>query len=149
MQRWDGYRPDFRLLVGSFYAYLVGTNNNGLLLSRSGVITPEVRAPGVPELWIEKLLQTPIDDYRKHARDLILIPYLVVRKGMTDKSHISDIVMEWADKCAQLRRLYPSRREFQKRTCSRIDEVAIKRIPHMKLSKLREKNEELCKILNE
>ena len=24
IQRWDGHRPDYRLLLGSFYAYLVG-----------------------------------------------------------------------------------------------------------------------------
>jgi hypothetical protein len=27
--------------------------------------------------WIEKLLQTPIDDYRKNAVSLILAPYLI------------------------------------------------------------------------
>jgi hypothetical protein len=27
--------------------------------------------------WIEKLLQTPIDDYRKKAVALILAPYLI------------------------------------------------------------------------
>jgi Primase X len=31
--------------------------------------------------WIEKLLQTPIDDYRKNAVSLILVPYLInIRK---------------------------------------------------------------------
>ena len=31
--------------------------------------------------WIEKLLDTPIDDYRKNAVNLILAPYLInVRK---------------------------------------------------------------------
>jgi hypothetical protein len=24
LQKWDGFRPDYRLLIGSFYAYLVG-----------------------------------------------------------------------------------------------------------------------------
>lgn len=52
--------------------------------------------------WIEKLLDTPIDDYRKRSRDLILVPYFVVRKGMTDINEIEAIVMKWADKCGEL-----------------------------------------------
>jgi hypothetical protein len=61
------------------------------------------------------LLQTPIEDYRKHARDLIIIPYLVVCRGMRDVDEIYNIVMNWADKCHELRRLHPSHREFGNR----------------------------------
>jgi hypothetical protein len=33
--------------------------------------------------WIEKLLETPIDDYRKNAVNLILAPYLInVKKSV-------------------------------------------------------------------
>jgi hypothetical protein len=50
--------------------------------------------------WIEKLIQSPIADY----------------------------VMRWEDKCAELRRLDPSRREFSDRVRRRIDEVMRDRI---------------------
>jgi hypothetical protein len=66
--------------------------------------------------------ETPISDYRKTARDLILIPYLIVDKGMTDRDKIYDIVIQGADKCDQLRRLEPSRRDFSIRVRSRIDQ---------------------------
>jgi hypothetical protein len=59
----------------------------------------------------------------KHARDLIIIPYLVVCRGITDRNQIYDIVMDWADKCDKLRRLEPSRHGFSVRVRSRIDEV--------------------------
>jgi hypothetical protein len=48
----------------------------------------------------------------------------VVVKGMTDRDQIYDVIMQWLDnKCAQLRRLEPSRREFSARVRRRIDEV--------------------------
>ena len=37
-----------------------------------------------PIAWIDKLLQTPIDDFRKRSRDLILFPYFVVGRGRTE-----------------------------------------------------------------
>src|ERR687897_996575 len=95
---------------------------------------------GLPEPYIEKLLQTPITDYRKHARDLILVPYLVVKKGMTDPYQIYDIIMQWADKCSDLKKLEPSRHEFAVRLRSRIYEVIQNRVPHMQPQTLKENN---------
>jgi hypothetical protein len=97
--------------------------------------------------WIEKLFQTPIEDYRKHARDLIIIPYLVVCRGMTERNEIFDIVMQWADKCNELKRLEPSRHEFSIRIRSRIDDVMRERIPPMTLQTLRQKNQYLYETL--
>jgi hypothetical protein len=147
-QRWDGHRPDFRLLIGSFYADLVGryhphdrqrtgtstsiSANNNIKSNNNSTIP-----------WIEKLLQTPIEDYRKHARDLILVPYLVVIKGMTDEYQIYDIVMQWANKCAELKRLEPSRQEFAARVRSRIEQVTRYRVPPMTFETLKEKCPEL------
>lgn len=58
---------------------------------------------------------------------------------MTDESQIYDIVMEWADRCSELRLLEPSRREFEKRIGSRLYEVMESRIPPMRLETLKEK----------
>jgi hypothetical protein len=140
------YRPGFRLLIGSFYADLVGQRKQKLLPLRIRNASDD--NGGIKIIaWIEKLLQTPIDDYRKHARDLILIPYLVLDRGITDEEEVYDIVMEWVDKCGELRRLDPSRREFEKRVYSRIDQVKQDRIPHMKFDTLKEKNPRLYESL--
>ena len=54
--------------------------------------------------WIEKLLQTPIDDYRKTAVSLILAPYLInVKKLSYDAA--SSIINSWLSKCSELRQL--------------------------------------------
>jgi hypothetical protein len=139
VQRWNGFRPNYQLLIGPFYADLVGKNQ----ALRSKFKSTEHFVPGSEYgriEWIEKLLQTPIDDFRKRSRDLILVPYLVVRRGMTDVDQITQIIMQWADKCGQLYRLEPSRREYEKRIRSRTYEVMRDRIPPMRLETLLKKN---------
>ena len=54
--------------------------------------------------WIEKLLQTPLDDYRKFVVWRILAPYLInIRKCSVDEAY--DTIRNWLNKCSQLRRL--------------------------------------------
>ena len=54
--------------------------------------------------WIEKLLQTPIDDYRKNSVNLILAPYLInVKKVPYDDA--LNIINSWLSKCGKLRQL--------------------------------------------
>ena len=54
--------------------------------------------------WIEKLLQTPVADYRKFAVWRILAPYLInIRKCSVDEAY--KIITDWLDRCSQLRRL--------------------------------------------
>jgi hypothetical protein len=144
IQRWNGYRADYRLLLGSFYADLVGKNRE---LSKRFQSQNNNNTNGLPEPYIEKLLQTPITDYRKHARDLILVPYLVLRRRITNPEQICDIVMQWADRCAELRRLDPSRREFEHEVRTRVREVKHDRISHMSLERLKEKNPNLYKTI--
>jgi hypothetical protein len=54
--------------------------------------------------WREKLLQTPIGDYRKNAVSLILAPYIInIKKLSSDDAF--NIIKEWLDKCNEIRRL--------------------------------------------
>nr|MDQ3852746.1 hypothetical protein [Thermoproteota archaeon] len=131
IQKWNGHRPSYKLLLGSFYADLIAKNQQlyreyQRQKKKQVIILQHPRSDQQdsyschPIAWIEKLFQTYIDDYRKRARDLILVPYLVVRRGITDEEQIENIVMEWADSCAELRRLEPSRYEFVAKVRSRI-----------------------------
>jgi len=54
--------------------------------------------------WIEKLLQTPIDDYRKNAVNLILAPYLMNVKELCYDTALK-IINSWLVKCGKLRQL--------------------------------------------
>jgi hypothetical protein len=54
--------------------------------------------------WIEKLLQTPLDDYRKFVVWRMLAPYLInIRKCSADEA--SNIIRGWLDRCRNLRQL--------------------------------------------
>ncbi|MGE0243431.1 MAG: DNA primase noncatalytic subunit PriX [Nitrososphaeraceae archaeon] len=54
--------------------------------------------------WIEHLLQTGIEDFRKLVIDLILAPYLInIKKLSYEESY--GIIMEWLDKCNVLYKL--------------------------------------------
>jgi hypothetical protein len=153
IQKWDGYRPDYKLLIGSFYVDLVGKKQAQRLQQQNTSLSiPSGYSSGIdygPIAWIDKLLQTPIDDFRKRSRDLILVPYIVVRRGMTDVDQIHNIVMQWADKCAQLYRLEPTRHEYSNRVRSRIYEVmrSNPRIPPMRLETLKKENSDLYRQL--
>ena len=54
--------------------------------------------------WIEKVIQTPIVDYRKNGLSLILAPYLInTRKLSYNQAY--GIIKDWLKKCALLRTL--------------------------------------------
>jgi hypothetical protein len=54
--------------------------------------------------WIEKLLETPIEDYRKNAVNLILAPYLINVKKLSYHTALN-IINSWLTKCGELRQL--------------------------------------------
>jgi hypothetical protein len=147
MQEWDGFRPDVKLMLGSFHSYLVAKKleedqkrekySNHSLDTQNGQVT----------YWIEKLIDTPLDDFRQIARDLIIIPYLIVRKGMTDVNEIEAIVMRWADKCNELEPLRPSYREFERDMRYRIRVVMRDMIPPKSFDTLQEENPALAQKL--
>src|ERR671937_1347387 len=74
---------------------------NNMSNTQSGYHSP-FRSNTIP--WIEKLLETPIDDYRKNAVSLILAPYLInIKKLSYDDAF--NIINTWLSKCGELRQL--------------------------------------------
>ena len=54
--------------------------------------------------WIEKLLDTPIADYRKNAISLVLAPYFInIRKYSYEQAYAA--IKDWLDKCNTIMRL--------------------------------------------
>jgi hypothetical protein len=110
IQRWNGYRPSIKLLLEDFYIYLSSQRLAELEEKRrQKFISKFGRAahgslPSSTIHWIERLLQTPISDYRKLAIWRIFVPYLLnIRSLPYDESY--NIIGEWLDKCNQLKRL--------------------------------------------
>jgi hypothetical protein len=115
IQCWNGIRarPSKDFMFTDFHAYLVQEVIDAKLreveqeerlkkIGYGGKGSLRNRNVAVPETYRyieETLLKTPIEDYRKHVIGVILIPYFVVIKGMTDFNQIFDIIMQWLDKC--------------------------------------------------
>jgi hypothetical protein len=149
LQEWDGFRPHVKLMVGSFYSYLVDKKIKDLEKQEKRAKFAATSSGEFPEKtqWIERLMKTPINDYRQIARDLIIIPYLIVRKGMTDVNEIEAVVLKWADMCNELEPLRPSYREFERDIRYRIDIAMRDMIPPMSFDKFQEENPELARKL--
>jgi Primase X len=146
IHKWDGYRPPISLLLGSFHAYLVDQKIKETKLqkridkkysSRHGTAISKIN-------WVEILLQTPIEDYRKNAIALILAPYLIkIRMVSYEESFL--ILKDWLSKCKELRELddnFDSLIKYSLNTALR------KQIPPMKFETLQIKNFPLYKKLS-
>jgi hypothetical protein len=95
-------------------------------------------------LWIEKLLKTPIGDFRKTSLSLILAPYLINIKKLSYQESF-DILFEWLQKCDAIRKLDFNPKYLVKYALHTANQ---KRIPPMKLGTLKNKNLELYHILH-
>jgi hypothetical protein len=54
--------------------------------------------------YIDKLLQIPVDDFRKRGIDLLLAPFLITIKGMSADT-AERIMLNWLDRCSDLKPL--------------------------------------------
>jgi hypothetical protein len=105
IQKWNRHRLPINYLLRDFRRYLIEQrimelkerhkHKQGYQSSRSTNDTIQ---------WIERLLLTPIPDYRKLAIWHILAPYLLNIRTLTYDESFS-IINEWLDKCSQLRPL--------------------------------------------
>lgn len=111
IQKWNGLRPKINIVLAEFHAYLVQQKLMEIKKRKQlekdrqkyGHGSYDESGPNRIE-WIEKLLETSIDDYRKNAIALILAPYLInVRKRSHEEA--LNVINEWVDKCNSVKRL--------------------------------------------
>ena len=106
IEKWDGYRPSITLLIGDFFAYLVDNKirKEGGLRRKSHYLRNHIQTNPNIITWIEKLIDTPIEDGRKYALWKILCPYLVNIKKLEDEETV-EILKIWLEQCNKLRKL--------------------------------------------
>ena len=112
IQRWDGIRPAIQKITTEFMSYLIQKRIDKIReiekeqkLRAKFANSPLNRYNNTNTIaWIEKLLQTPIDDYRKTCMWRILCPYLINIRKLT-KEEASIILKDWLEKCDKKRRL--------------------------------------------
>jgi hypothetical protein len=101
IRRWDGFRPKASPLYYHLYIYLADRKLKEFTnMQRNPTVSYQDNT--IP--WIEKLLQTPINDYRKNAVNLILAPYLINIKKLSYDTALN-IINTWLSRCGELRQL--------------------------------------------
>jgi len=141
IQKWDGYSPPVRLLLGTFHAYLVDQKIKEMKLHKrlENRYGSKLSNEKSKINWVETLLQTPIDDYRKNAIALILAPYLInIRKMSYQECFL--IIKDWLSKCNALRELHP---DFDYRIKYSLNIAVRKQRLPMKFDTLKTKNSNL------
>ena len=109
IQRWNGFRPPINYLLRDFRRYLIEQKVEQLKMQQkhsknSCLLEHHNQGHNTPIYWIERLLHTPISDYRKLAVWRILAPYLRNKRGLSyDESY--SIIRDWLDKCNAVKRL--------------------------------------------
>lgn len=108
VQRWDGNTPPIREIYQDFMPCLIQKRidkmgerqrANKIKSKMSSFSNADTSRTG----WIERLLQTPLEDYRKQCLWRILCPYLInVRKLPSEEAAI--VLNEWLRKCDSLRK---------------------------------------------
>jgi hypothetical protein len=94
--------------------------------------------------WIDKLLQVPIEDYRKKTIDLIFVPYFIVVKKFSNEETIQKI-NEWLNKCDSIRKLDFNGRD---RINSAIKNTLKKQIPPMSIITMKKNYKNLFLLID-
>ena len=151
VQKWNGYRPGItKDLLTEFRGLLIQKKidqyNNiriqeSLRYSRNQ--NYNINNSNYYQ-WIDKLLKTPLADFRKNATNLITAPYLVNIKKLSYQQSF-DILIDWLQKCNSIKNL-----DFKPDYLVKyaLTTAIQKRIPPMKLVTLKDRNLQLYNILH-
>jgi hypothetical protein len=115
LQKWNGKRIDAESIIREFRIWLTQQEIN---LTRNITNKTPIKKLQYPYTsnrknqsgnvsridWIEKLLQTPIADYRKDCLWRIIGPYLLNVRNLSE-SETAKVMEDWLDKCNKLRKL--------------------------------------------
>jgi transcriptional accessory protein Tex/SPT6 len=142
IQEWNGDRPSIKFLLRDFRRYLI--NQKIKELNKKRTIEEGFSIKSNTIFWIEKLLNSPISDFRKNATNLILAPYLVSIKKLSYQQSF-EILTEWLQKCNLFNKLDFNSDYMVKYALTTASQ---KRIPPMKLVTLKDRNLELYIILH-
>ena len=105
IQKWNGHRLPINYLLRDFRRYLIDQRIRDLKEQHEQhKAYQNYRCNTNLIQWIERLLLTPIPDYRKLVIWHILAPYLLNKRGLSyDESY--NIISNWLDKCKEVKRL--------------------------------------------
>jgi len=109
IQHWDGNRPSIKPVLPQYYIWLqdVVTKDIDIQIEEVQNVRKYRKYNNRNRNtigWIEKLLDTPLDDYRKFCIWRVFAPYLINVKRMS-RSDAFNTIKSWLDKCSSVSRL--------------------------------------------
>jgi hypothetical protein len=106
---WDGCKPSIKPLLPECYIWLQDAAERDL--DRQTEIRKywgckDRKKAGTTNTigWIENLLNSPLDDYRKYLLKFILAPYLMNKRGLS-RSDTFDSILTWLNNCDSIHKL--------------------------------------------
>jgi hypothetical protein len=155
VQKWNGQKPAINYLLRDFRHYLINEKlKEKMKYQRRGQQNKHSKtneynhktmtATHNTNVIYERLLELQIDDFRKNAADLILIPYLVLIRKLSD-SEVYNIVRSWLDKCSKLKPLDPNYTD--NRIMYALRQSRQKQILPMSLETIKQHDEKLYNLL--
>jgi hypothetical protein len=143
VQKWNEIRPRItKDLLIEFRGWLIQKkiddyNRMQKALNRKNLKDNSINT-SVYYQWIEKLLQTGIEDCRKVVIDLILAPYLIYVKTL-EYAESYKIIRHWLDKCNSVMKL-DDNENFNNRIKRALKTAASKNIGPMSAGKIKTDN---------
>jgi hypothetical protein len=111
IQKWDSLRPEINYLLAGFTRHIINEKYIELKKVQRRKQQPLVYTDSNNNnnnsssiSWIERLLQTPLQDHRKYCIWRILVPYLLNIRKLSEQDTI-DIIRDWLNRSNQIRRL--------------------------------------------
>jgi hypothetical protein len=108
IRRWDGNKPSIKPLLTQFYIWLQAEAIKDIQRRRKTEQKFKKYRRRVGEtktiIWIEKLLDKPLDDFRKYCIWRVFAHYFINVKGLS-RLDTYDTVKSWLDKCNSACRL--------------------------------------------
>jgi len=152
-QKWNDNRPAINLILRDFRRYLIQEriDNNVAERKRSQFLSKVKKTDWYSDSttrrtsWIEILLDTPIEDYRKEAIRQIIAPYLInIRKLPYDDAYT--IAKNWLNNCSEIKPLDfdgDARIKYALKAAARVGYI------HMGFRDLKSENAELYNHISE
>ena len=113
IQEWDRQRAAIQYMLRDFRCYLIQERLDRINASKKMVNVANLHQSYATSQiqWIERLLRTPIEDYRKYCVWRVLAPYLVNVRRLSEEDSCT-ILLEWLHRCHEIKRLsfYPRQR---------------------------------------
>jgi len=107
IQKWDGKSPAIQWITSNFKDYLINKRRdkiNNKEINKKEYYNKKLNIQSSKIIWIEKLLQTPIEDGRKQCLWRILCPYLINIRKLTNEVAFN-ILNKWLQKCNELKKI--------------------------------------------